>query len=226
MTDMLDRDGAADAPAEWGSARALLLQNPQLVHDDSQLLQVLGLRPAANVIDFGPAALARLEAARAQEIAAREGIEALAQANHDAQTEVHALVLDLLDAESHADLAGRLNAGVQARFGLETAALGADGRAPAGWRSLPPGLMHHLLGSDGEYAVGPCTGGREIFGEAASRVRSVALVRIGLASPARNGLLAFGSADPEHFASDMGVELIAFVARVAERMAARWPMPA
>ena len=155
-----------------------------------------------------------------------EASEALARANHDAQTEVHALVLDLLDARNPADLAARLNEGVQRRFGLETGAVGLAGRAPAGWRNLPQGLLQHLLGPDGEYAVGACTGGREIFGEAATRVRSVALVRIALSEPSREGLLAFGSSDPEHFASDMGVELITFVARVVERTAVRWPLDA
>ena len=38
------------------------------------------------------------------------------------------------------------------------------------------------------------------------------------------GLLAFGSADPEGFTPDMGSELIAFLARVAERTAERWPL--
>ena len=214
----------SEAASPWGAARALILDNPDLVHDDLQLLQALGLRPAAaNVIEFGPAALARLEAARAREITARESVEALARANHDAQTQVHGLALDLLGARNPADLAAVLNEGAQRRFGLEAAAIGIEGRAPAGWRTLPPGLLSHVLGYDAGYAVGPCTGGREIFAEAADRVRSVALVRIAVFDPPRQGVLAFGAGDPEHFSSEMGVELIAFVARVVERMADRWP---
>ena len=38
------------------------------------------------------------------------------------------------------------------------------------------------------------------------------------------GVLAFGSPDPEGFTRDMGVELVAFLARVVERTAERWPV--
>ena len=41
---------------------------------------------------------------------------------------------------------------------------------------------------------------------------------------ARQGLLAFGSTDAESFTEDMGAELVAFLARVVERTAERWPI--
>jgi hypothetical protein len=43
-------------------------------------------------------------------------------------------------------------------------------------------------------------------------------------SPARQGVLAFGSPDPDGFTADMGCELVAFLARVVERTAERWPV--
>ena len=42
--------------------------------------------------------------------------------------------------------------------------------------------------------------------------------------PSRQALLAFGSIDPEGFTEDMGPELVAFLARVVERTAERWPI--
>ena len=42
--------------------------------------------------------------------------------------------------------------------------------------------------------------------------------------PARAGLIAFGSPDPNGFTEDMGAELVAFLARVVERTAERWPL--
>ena len=54
-------------------------------------------------------------------------------------------------------------------------------------------------------------------------MRSAAVVRMAIWSPARNAVLAFGSADPEGFAPEMGAELVAFLARVVERTAERWP---
>ena len=51
-----------------------------------------------------------------------------------------------------------------------------------------------------------------------------ALVRMALWSPARHAVIAFGSPEPEGFTPDMGCELIAFVTRVVERVAERWPV--
>ena len=210
--------------AEWAQARSLILLNPALLHDDFQLLQALGLRPhAPNVVEFGPAALARLEAARERETEARQEIEAIAKANFSAQGQAHDLILDLLAATNSAELAYRLNDGAQRRFGLEIASVGVEGYPPPGWRALPVGLVGYVLPAGRTCEVGPCTGGAELFGETAEVVKSVALVRLSLYEPKRVGLVAFGSADPDGFAADMGVELIAFVGQVVERLAERWP---
>lgn len=47
----------------------------------------------------------------------------------------------------------------------------------------------------------------------------------GAAAP-RAALCAFGSGEEDGFTPAMGCELVAFVARVAERMAERWPLDA
>jgi uncharacterized protein YigA (DUF484 family) len=52
----------------------------------------------------------------------------------------------------------------------------------------------------------------------------MAMVRLAIWEPARQGLIAFGSGDPEGFTPDMGAELVAFLARVVERTAERWPV--
>ena len=220
MSEVLDCEPASG----WAEARSLILLNPELLREDGSLLQALGLRPhAPNVVDFGAAALARVEAARERETAARHEVEAIARANFSAQGQAHDLVLDLLAATNSADLACRLNEGAQRRFGLEIATVGVEGYPPPGWRALPAGLVGYVLEPGQACGVGPCTGGAEIFGEAAEQVKSVALVRLSLFDPRRAGLVAFGSADPDGFTADMGVELIAFVGQVIERLAQRWP---
>jgi uncharacterized protein YigA (DUF484 family) len=217
-------DAGEAPPAEWALARSMILTNPDLVRADAPLLQALGLRPhAPNVVDFGAVAVARLEAARDRESEARREMEGVAQANFAAQAQTHAAVLDLLAATNSADLAYRLHEVAQRRFGLEIASVGVEGHPPPGWRALPVGLVGYVLAPDQTCAVGPCTGGGELFGEAVDRVKSVALVRLSLFDPKRAGLVAFGSADPDGFAPDMGVELIAFLGQVVERLAERWP---
>jgi hypothetical protein len=72
--------------------------------------------------------------------------------------------------------------------------------------------------------MGPPLYGDHLFGEASGQVQSAALVRLAIWEPARQGVLAFGSPDPEGFTRDMGAELVAFLARVVERSAERWPV--
>ncbi|MNC77611.1 hypothetical protein D3C75_1296020 [compost metagenome] len=58
-------------------------------------------------------------------------------------------------------------------------------------------------------------------------MKSVALVRMSLHLPgsdgARPALCAFGSFEDDGFTPAMGCELVAFITRVVERMAERWP---
>jgi uncharacterized protein YigA (DUF484 family) len=177
------------------------------------------------VVEFGPAALARLEAARTREMTARQEIEAVARANFAAQAQTHAMAVDLLEARNNADLARRVDEGARARFGVIAGSLCLEGpgATPFGWRPLPPGLLNLLIGPDGLARMGACGGAAELFGEAAAEVKSAALVRMALWSPVRPGLLAVGSADPDGFTPAMGAELVAVLARVVERTAERWP---
>jgi uncharacterized protein YigA (DUF484 family) len=220
-------DGAAVADnPDWGAIRAQILADPERLRDDETLLQALGLKlDHPNVVEFGPAALTRLEAARTREMTARQEIEAVARANFAAQAQTHAMAVDLLEARNNADLARRVEAGAKSRFGVATGSICVEGGGPvpSGWRSVPTGLLDMLLGAGGLARMGVCAGAGELFGEAAAEVKSAALVRMAIWSPARTAVLAFGSSDPEGFTPDMGAELVAFLARVVERTAERWP---
>ena len=219
-------DGSKADYRHWPAVRAMLLAHPHWVSSDGELLAALNLRPAAaNLVEFGPAALARLETAKAAERSAREEIEALAEANYEAQTASHHAVVDLLEARSAVDLAARVDAAARTRFGLAGATIGVQhAEAPVGWRPLPPGLLDQLFGA-GETRFGAPIALGPLFGEN-SGVRSLALVRMRLwanaPSGARAGVLAFGSLDPRGFTADMGGELVTFLARVVAHTAERW----
>ena len=211
----------------WDGVREFLKQDPSLIRDDAELLDELGLRLyAANVVDFVPPALARRALAHVHEAAARKELEAIARANFAAQAQSHATVVDLLDSRNHADLARRLDETARLRFGLVSGviALEQPGRVPAGWRVLPDTMTDALLGPDGLSRMGAPLYAPTLFGDAADQVASIAMVRLAIWSPARQGVLAFGSPDPEGFTRDMGAELVAFIARVVERTAERWPV--
>src|SRR6201993_4166595 len=102
--------GITEAPLEPAAVRRFLSDNPDFLRDDLGLLDELGLKVAAgNVVDFGPAALARVHAAHQREAMQRQQLEEIARANFSAQAQIHGAVVDLLDARNHSDLAARLD---------------------------------------------------------------------------------------------------------------------
>ena len=226
-------NGQAEVQAElqpqvgWDDVQAFLRADPALIRSERDLLADLGLRiHAANVVDFIPPALARRALAQAPDMAARRELEAVARANHAAQAQAHATVLEILESRNHADLSRRLMEAARLRFNLTctVVALERPGRTPSGWRTLASGGADALLGAEGLTRMGEPVEAELVFGEAADQVRSAAYIRIAMWSPARQGVLAFGSPDPDGFTADMGCELVAFLARVVERTAERWPV--
>ena len=212
---------------EADDIKTALRAQPELLHADPDLLSALGLRvAAANVVDFGPAALAKVKQAGARDAAARKAIESLARANFTAQAQTHGAVLDLLEARNPSDLGRRMDELATLRFGLVGAvtALEEPGRVPAGWIALQAGGVDSLLGGNRMARLGVLKNAFPLFGDRAAVVRSVALARIGPWSPQRVGVIAFGSPDPEGFTPQMGSDLVGFLARVAERIAERWPI--
>lgn len=219
--------GIDGAPLEPAAVRRFLADNPEFLREDDGLLLELGLKvDGGNVVDFGPAAIARVHAAHQREALQRQQLEEIARSNFSAQAQTHGAVVDLLDARDHADLADRLDHLAQHRFGLAAAVIAVEGEAaPAGWRPLVEGQVDMILGDHGLARMGVLPTALGLFGARQDEIRSMALVRMAIWEPARQGVLAFGSAEPEGFTPDMGPELVAFLARVVERTAERWPLP-
>jgi uncharacterized protein YigA (DUF484 family) len=214
---------ASEASAGWPSVRAFLVNHPNLVREDAELLSALGLRiDAANVVEFGPAALARHIDAHRRESTARAQLEATARANFAAQVQCHAGVADILESRNNTDLARRLDETAKLRFGLLAGSVAVEGAAPAGWVQLDETMVDMIVGADRVTRLGENGFAALLFPEVREPVGSCALIRLSLWG--RTGLLAFGAAEPEAFSPDMGIELIAFIARVVERTAERWPV--
>lgn len=218
--------GIDEAPLEASAVRRFLADNPEFLREDHGLLEELGLKvDAANVVDFGPAALARVHAAHQREALQRQQLEEIARSNFAAQAQIHGAVVDLLDARNHADLAHRLDHLAQHRFGLAAGVIALESeRAPAGWKMLVEGQVDMILGDHGLARMGVLPTALGLFDARQGEIQSMALVRMAIWEPAQQGLLAFGSRDPDGFTPDMGSELVAFLARVVERTAERWPL--
>ena len=76
-----------EARLEPAAVRRFLSDNPEFLTGDDGLLGELGLKVAAggNVVEFAPAAMARIHAAHQAEASQRQYLEATAQANFAAQ---------------------------------------------------------------------------------------------------------------------------------------------
>ena len=216
---------------DWQALRHHLVRNapefaPEIARDKA-LLEALGLQPKSrHLIDFGPAALSRLEARAMKDFDVRRQLEMTAKANFDAQSETHAMTLNLMEARNHSDLARRLNDEARSRFGLVAATIALEDTAPVplGWKTLDYGGVDYIVGENGLSLLGPDAVCRVLFDEDVKRIKSAAVLRIALWREGRPGLVAFGSSDFDGFSPDMGAELVAFVARVVERVADRWPV--
>ncbi len=215
------------APPEPSSVRRFLSDNPEFLKSDAGLLAELGLTLAtsSNVVEFAP--MARVHAAHQREAEQRAMLEEVARANFAAQAQTHGAVVDLLDARNLSDLARRVDEIARTRFGLAAGiiALESEGLPPAGWKHLVEGQVDLILdGSHRMARMGQAPTSSGLFGPISAEVASMAMVRLAIWEPSRQGLLAFGSADPEGFTPDMGAELVALLARVVERTAERWPL--
>lgn len=216
----------------WPDVRVWLQAHAQTLLDDRSLLEEIGLKPhGRNVVEFGRAALTKLEEAVEREADARKRIEAVARANFAAQTQTHVAALDLMESRNPSDLARRLDAVAQGRFGLAGAAVAMEkpGGVPFGWKALDAGGVDGLLGEHGLTWLGPNFDGLNLFGATDGEVKSVALIRMaphfpGDDTPGRHAVCAFGSPEEDGFTPTMGCELVAFIARVVERTAERWPI--
>lgn len=218
----------AKAGGDLDAVKAHMRANADLLREDAELLTDLGLRvDVANVVDFGPVALSRVTAAHRREAGERKRLEAVAQANYEAQAQTHAAVIDLLESRNLADLARRMDELARLRFGLATGvvALEGPGDTPPGWTALVDGQVDLILGPCKLARMGHLPTALGLFGDLAPVIGSVAVVRLAIWQPARQGVMAFAATDGEAFAADMGVELTAFLARVVERTAERWPPP-
>jgi uncharacterized protein YigA (DUF484 family) len=209
------------------AVRRFLSDNPEFLKGDQGLLAELGLTVAtsSNVVEFAP--MARVHAAHQREAEQRALLEEIARANFAAQAQTHGAVVDLLDARNLADLARRVDDLARTRFGLAAGiiAVETEGLPPAGWKHLVEGQVDLILDGPQRLArMGFAPTALGLFGPEPGEIASMAMVRMAIWEPSRQGLLAFGSADPEGFTPEMGTELVAFLARVVERTAERWPL--
>lgn len=183
------------------------------------------------VADFQTALIDRLRADVAgQNVRQRELLDT-SRANLSIQTRVHQCVLALLEARSFEKVIEAVATDMTVMLDLDVVTICIEsedgdwlgGAAGQGLRVITPGTVEALFGSEEDFVLrSGAEGNAEAFGEAASLVRSEALVRLEISSSTPPALLAFGSRDPEKFHPGQATELMGFLATALESIIRGW----
>lgn len=215
--------------------KSFLAANPEFLVTNVDLFEQL-VPPSAvagdQVLDLQQFMISRLQAhVRSLKDMQREMIEA-SSLNSLVLTQVHQVVLTLLDARSFEQLVEYIAApsGLSKTVALTSAVLCIE-ESPL-WGALPlrgisvleKGAVDRMMGGsrEGLRLSAHIVGDKAIFGPLAPAVRSEALVRLTIAPDLPPALLALGAANAEQFHPDQGSDLLEFLARVVERTLRRW----
>lgn len=226
MTD-ISMQAAGD---DW---RDRVLTDPDMLLEDGDVMRALSAaserRMGANVIDLRGIAMARLEERLARLEDAHRTVIAAACDNVAGTAQIHRCVLELLEAETLAQLLDLLPAGLSdivhvscVRLVLESP---LDEEPPHPAVSLVPAgsVMRYLTEAQGgpvrQVTLRSCgPEAARVFGEDAADLRSEALLHVDLGPGKLGALLAFGSVDPQQFHPAQGTELLAFFAQAFQRI--------
>lgn len=224
--------------------RDRIIAEPEAILDDLDVMRALVAASersmGANIVDLRGIAMDRLEARLDRLEDTHRSVIAAAYENLAGTNQVHRAVLALLaplDFESFlkalaTEVAPILRVEV-IRLVLETA------RDPAAETPSLKRLGEVLCVAEPGFVSRYASAGRNmpvravtlrqaapqsdaIYGEAASWVRSEAVLRLDLGPGRLPGMLVLGSEDPHHFRPAQGTDLLAFLAGVFERAMWRW----
>lgn len=203
-----------------------LLDHPDLVN----LLVPPEARRGEAVVDLQRYMLDRVRGDLSKLQTQQNEILATSRSNLITQNRVHASVVAMLGATTLEHLIEIITTDVAVHLEVDSVTLGFEAmdRLPAGGnrtslRILPHGAIDRFIGGGKDLALIPDSPPEpQIFGSAASLVRSQALLRLHLRRDAPQGILAFGSRTPGKFHPGQGTELLSFLGKVVELTFRGW----
>ncbi|MBL4874590.1 MAG: DUF484 family protein [Rhodobacteraceae bacterium] len=221
-----------------------ILKDPALILDDPDVMRALLISDdeakGQNVVDLRGAFVARLEERLNRLEDTHRTVIAAAYDNLAGTNQIHRAILSLLDAETFDDFLLAMKkdtANILAvdviRLCLESdkadggTAIGPEGPLKETVVALPVnGVSAYITGGRNRAApqvtLRAASNAKDAIFGASNVVQSEAILRLDLGSNGPQGLVVFGSTDPNRFAADQGTELLAFFAQTVERMLRRW----
>jgi uncharacterized protein len=218
-------DHGQDYPLDLDTVRDFLMQNPDFVRNDGELLNCIAAEPrAGNVIAIADLARDRM---MRETRAARSRFSAIvetARANYEAQIRVQEAIIAVLDASDPSDLHERLAGHVAFALAADACviAVSETGAHSQGLDKIG-GMVERLVPMDHPVMLGPIDRPRAwLYGDQTDHLRSQALARLEFGPDRRLAILALASRDIDAFRPEHGGELVTFFARVLERVLTRF----
>ena len=219
------------APLDAAAVAAYLLANPEFFVEHDELLPELRIPHQRG--DTVSLVERQVKLLRERNIEMRHRLSQLmdvARDNDRLFDKTRRLVLDLLDAASLEELVGTLEDSLRHAFQVPFVSLILFSETPlAVGRSVSSAEAHQAVG-------GLLAGGKTICGvlrshellflfgeEQASQVGSAAVVA--LSHQGLHGVLAIGSADPQHYKSSLGTLFLGYISEVLARVLPRFATP-
>lgn len=201
-----------------------LVRHPELV----QSLSPPGRGSGDSVLDMQQFMLERLRGEMENLRASSMDLIDVSRRNLSVQNRTHAAALALLAANDFAHMVRIISDDLPLLLDLDTVVIGFEppasphpGLVLPGVRQFPQGLPDRLLGNGDVVLLRDASDDGTIFGAASGLVRSAALARLRPTENLPGGIFALGSRGSGDFHAGQGTDLIAFLARIAERCADR-----
>lgn len=212
---------------------AYLREHPDFLDQNPDLLQLLippEQRRGNGVVDMQRYMLDRLRGDMGRMQQTHQDLLVVSRANHSVQGRVHTALLAMLSATTLEHLIEIVTTDLGVHLEVDSAVLGFEAldrlspqRNSTNLKLLPKGAVDRLMAGAREVLlIADQPGEAEIFGGAATLVRSQALLRLHLRREAPMGILALGARMPDKFHPGQGTELLSFLARAVELLIRGW----
>lgn len=157
----------------------------------------------------------------------REDQQALIAVGHENDVNIGRILgaaLRLTEARSLEELAAIIRNEIPQLCGVDRAALALESEdlaLPQAASRLAPGSLDHWLGPADTLLQSYAAPQPDLFAQDAPAMRSLAMLRVEAGPGQPQGVIAFGSHDPEWFSPDQATDFISFLAGIVSRRLAQ-----
>ena len=223
----------ANRPISAENVEKFLQDNPEILNDRPDLLA--SIKPpeqnyGGGVVDMQVFMLKRLQDELGKYKLREKNFLKAAELNNKVQTRILEAVSTLLDTSSFDEICEIVKQKLPSLFDIELAVICIEANKHNPNQELgtevtivETGTINSILDNGNKISLrSNIKGNKAVFGAAASKIRSEALLPLDLGPNKLNALLALGSVKSDEFSPAQGAELLCFFSNVLQKMMQRW----